>query len=135
MMDEYRQHLVLARQKAQEDYDKTLIYLSGGALGISFAFIDKLTDGPPFAWQCLLFIAWGSWIASLVIMLLSFRSSRAALERAIEEVDNYTVDTVDKRPGGIFAVVTEHANWLGLFTFLAGLVAIGVFVWKNLGST
>jgi len=38
-LQEYRTHLVAAEQKAQEDYDKTVISLSGGALGISFAFI------------------------------------------------------------------------------------------------
>ena len=131
-MDEYRQHLVLAEQKAQEDYDKTLIYLSGGALGISFAFIDRLTVGPPFAWQLLLFSAWGLWIASLVIMLLSFLFSRAALRRAIEEVDQ---NKVGSRPGGIFAKWTEAFNSLGGVCFLIGLVTIGIFVWINLGTT
>lgn len=131
-MDEYRQHLVLAEQKAQEDYDKTLIYLSGGALGISFAFIDKLTAGPPFAWQWLLFLAWTSWVVSLVIMLASFLLSREALRCAIEEVDQ---NKVGSRPGGIFTKWTEVFNRLGGICFLIGLVTIGIFVWINLGTT
>ena len=50
----------------------------------------------------------------------------------MEEVDN---DKFARRPGGIFTVCTEGANWLGLFFFLAGLIAIGVFVCMNLGTT
>ena len=45
-LQEYRAHLVSAAQKAQEDFDKTLLALSGGALGVSFAFVkDIVGDG------------------------------------------------------------------------------------------
>ncbi|WP_134984071.1 hypothetical protein [Xanthomonas axonopodis] len=44
---EYRQWLVVAEQKAQEDYDKTVLTLSGGALGISFAFVKDIVGQNP----------------------------------------------------------------------------------------
>jgi hypothetical protein len=128
-MDEYRQHLVLARQKAQEDYDKTLISLSGGALGISFAFLDRLTNDPPYAGYFLLFSAWGSWLFCLVTMLASFYLSRMALGRAIKEVDNQSVVL---RPGGWLSLLTELANVVGGILFFIGLIALGIFVWLNL---
>ena len=36
---EYRKDLIALEQRAQEAYDTTLLTLSGGALGVSFAFV------------------------------------------------------------------------------------------------
>ncbi len=44
-IQEYREHLVLADRKAQESYDKTVLSLLSGALGISFAFVDGFLQG------------------------------------------------------------------------------------------
>jgi len=40
-LQEYRKHLVAAEQQVQADFDKTVLSLSGGALGISFAFVKN----------------------------------------------------------------------------------------------
>ena len=44
-LQKYRDFLIAAEQKSQEDYDKTVIALSGGALGISFAFATDIVGG------------------------------------------------------------------------------------------
>lgn len=45
--DEWREHLVSAEQKSQEDLDKALLSLSGGALGVSLIFLkDVIGQGP-----------------------------------------------------------------------------------------
>jgi hypothetical protein len=41
-MKEYRDHLVLSKKEAQRDFDKTVFALSGGAIGVSFAFITDI---------------------------------------------------------------------------------------------
>lgn len=127
--DQYRQYLVQAEQKAQEDYDKTLISLSGGALGISFAFIDRITTGPPFVGDLLLFLAWGSWVCSLLIMLTSFFLSRLACGQAIDEFDS---GNIGSRPGGKFSWWTQFSNVWGGVLFFFGLLSQGVFIWMNL---
>ena len=76
---QYREHLVQARQKAYADFDKTVFALSGGALGISFAFIDKIIGDAPMLSPHLLQIAWFSWATSLTMVLVSFRTSTRAL--------------------------------------------------------
>lgn len=40
----YRSHLVAADERAQENFDKTVLSLSGGALGVSFACSPKPTS-------------------------------------------------------------------------------------------
>ena len=42
MSEEYRNGLIAAEQKSQDDYDKTIISLSGGALAISVVFIKDI---------------------------------------------------------------------------------------------
>ena len=57
----YRESLEALKQKSQDSYDKTVLSLSAGALGLSFAFVkDIVGSWPPqaYAW---LFAAWVSW--------------------------------------------------------------------------
>jgi hypothetical protein len=38
---EYRAQLVAVQRKSEEAFDKTVVTLSGGALGVSFAFVTN----------------------------------------------------------------------------------------------
>ncbi|MDD5774068.1 MAG: hypothetical protein PHX78_11450 [bacterium] len=92
---EYRNHLVAAEQKAQEDFDKTVLSLSGGALGISFAFIKDIVGAGPFEKLFFLLFSWISWSSSIIIVLLSFFFSHLALRQAINQVDKKISTTSD----------------------------------------
>jgi len=55
----YRADLITGRQKAQEQFDKAVLSLSGGALGVSFTFVDKFVPkGSVVEHSNLLIIAW-----------------------------------------------------------------------------
>lgn len=71
---QYRDHLVLARQKAVEDADKTVLSLSGGALGVSFAFLNDVVGPNPEALPHLIraWMSWGGSIDSADFLLLQF---------------------------------------------------------------
>ncbi len=129
----FRRHLVLAEQKAQDDYDKTVIALSGGALGISFAFIENFVDSSAMSATSCLFSAWVSWGLSLLLVLASFFSSHLALQKAIEQVDKD--DGTDKTDlGGFWNRMTKFANAAGGILFVVGLGFLLVFVRLNLGG-
>ena len=127
-MNGYRQHLVEARQKAYEDFDKTVFALSGGALGISFAFIDKIVGEAPIVSSGLLLAAWFCWVASLTVVLASFYLSVRALSAAIRRHDEKT----PKPERTAFALLTEIANGLGALLFVVGLICMVLFVVPNL---
>jgi len=129
---EYRQHLVLARQKAQEDYDKSVLALSGGALGISMAFVEKVVGPGAIHRSGLLVASWMCWAASVACVLVSYFLSRHALLGAIEAVDSGQSEL--RRPGGRMSVATEVANVLSGLLFLIGVVTIAFFVVVNLGG-
>ena len=60
----YRLHLVAAEQKAQEDFDKTILSLSGGALGVSFVFLKDIVGPEHVAAPAWLFAAWLTWASA-----------------------------------------------------------------------
>jgi hypothetical protein len=106
VLSEYRQALLPAEQKAQEDCDKTVVSLSGGALGVSFAFVkDLLADRAP-ACLWLLEVAWLAWGLSVTAILVSYFTSRFALRRAIHQVDDRSI--LRQQPGGKFTTWTQY---------------------------
>jgi hypothetical protein len=127
---EYRTHLIKAEQKAQEDFDKTVLSLSGGALGISFAFVKDMIGTDPIQISGLLFSAWICWGLSVTSVLLSYYTSNLALRKAIKQVDEGKI--YDERPGKCFDVITAVLNLLGAILFFAGVVLITIFVAFNL---
>jgi hypothetical protein len=86
-LQEYRAQLVAAEQKAQEDYDKTVASLSGGALGVSFVFLKDFVGSAQIHFSGFLLGAWICFGLSVTVVLFSFFSSNLGLRRAIKQVD------------------------------------------------
>lgn len=129
---EYRQWVVAAEQKSQEDFDKTVLSLSGGALGISFVFLKDVIGPHPIALSGVLLGAWFSWAFSTFSVLASYYLSHLALRRTISQIDDGTI--YEQLPGGAFAKSTATLNAIGAILFLAGVCCITVFAGANLSS-
>jgi hypothetical protein len=129
-LSSYRDHLVLARQKAQEDYDKTVVTLSGGGLGVTFAFLEKVIGNGPATTPELLFAAWLCWAVSISGVLASYFLSRVSLQKAIEQVDSE--DYPPRRPGGWTRFATEAFNILSGALFVVGVIVAAIFALHNL---
>lgn len=129
-LQEYRNHLIAAEQKAQEDFDKTVLSLSGGALGISFAFIKDIVGAGQSHNTFLLLLSWVAWGFSISSVLMSYFFSHLALRRAIEQVDKDKIH--NGRPGGCYDFITATLNCVGGLLFLAGVIFIIIFVGYNL---
>jgi hypothetical protein len=129
-MAEYRTWLVAAEQKSQEDFDKTVLTLSGGALGISFAFLKDIVGPQPIVLSGFLLAAWFAWAFSTFSVLTSYYLSHWALRRAIGQVDDGTI--FKQPPGGVFARLTAVLNATGAILFLVGVCCITVFAVANL---
>ena len=127
---DYRQWLVVAEQKAQEDYDKTVLTLSGGALGISFAFVKDIVGDSPILHSSWLVLAWVFWALSTSAMLGSFFVSRLALRKAILQCDDGTIFC--KPPGGFYTRLTRWLNGSGALLFLLGVCFMAAFVQTNI---
>lgn len=126
---DYRKHLVDARQKAQEDYDKSVLSLSGGALGVSFAFVKDIIGDDQIVASFLLMLAWGLWGLSSLFILISFYMSHLSLDRAIQQIDK---GQYPYRPGGVAVHITNFLNAAGGIMFFLGICSIAAFVFFNL---
>ena len=129
-LSEYRKHLIGAEQKAQEDFDKAVLSLSGGALGISFAFIKDIVGVGSINNPGLLLFSWGCWGSSIIAILASYFFSHLSLRKAINQVDS---DEIYKgHPGGAFDWITAFLNACGGILFFVGVILMIVFVAFNL---
>ena len=128
-LTEYRVHLIEAGQKAQEDFDKTVLMLAGGALAVSFAFVKDLIGPGPISSKALLVLSWVCWSGSLTAVLLSYYASYLTLRKAIKQID---AGERPPNPGGRLRLLTLVLNALGGLLFLTGVVLMIVFVWFNL---
>ena len=129
-LQEYRSLLITSEQKAQEDYDKTVLSLSGGALGVSFAFVKDVVGSQSMAHSEFLLMAWIAWGISATCVLASFYFSQQALRRTIKQVDANKV--YEQIPGGFFSRLTAILNASGGLLFFIGVVLITIFVSQNL---
>jgi hypothetical protein len=126
---EHRNYLTEAHQKAYEDFDKTVLLLSGGALGVSITFVKDIIGPGMLLGKRALLWSWGCWVASLLMVLLSYYFSQLTLSRAIAELD---AGLNPQRPGGVYRKFTLLLNALSGLLFFVGLILFIIFVSKNL---
>jgi hypothetical protein len=127
---EYRDLLQDLEQKAQEDYDKAILTLSGGALGISFAFCKDIVPLASAIHKTWLAVSWISWAVSLTCALLSLFTSILALGKAVDQVDDETI--YSEHPGSISDWATLCFNIMSGVGFIVGVGAMIAYVTLNL---
>jgi hypothetical protein len=131
-LEQFEQKLLSFAAAAQSSYDKHIVTLSGGALGVTFVLFDKLSND--LRDPTLLALAWVCWTASICFALFSHSSSAKAFQykanlvrEAIDKNENY------KEPLHNFAdSITKHFNFLCGFLFVFGVILMVFFVFSNL---
>lgn len=125
----YRQHLVFASQKAQADYDRNVMALSGGAIGVSLILLRDIIRQSGGQARLLVVGAWIAWGASILVVLVSFLLSKSALDTAINQVDAGLI--YEQKPGKGFSTVLPLLNIGSGLLFLIGIVLLAVFVYDH----
>jgi hypothetical protein len=120
------------RQSSADSFDKSMMTLSSGALGVSLAFIKDIVPLERALWLNLLRVSWLAFAICIVITVLSFRASTIALkkhedllrkayaQRKVPEPEDYWLLKVCTRGAILF--------------FLVGLACTMLFVEKNVSS-
>ena len=129
-ISEYRKSLLTLEQQMQSDYDKAIMALSGGALGVSMTFLKEVVVKQGIHGGCFLLSAWICWGLSVTCTLASFYTSTLALRRAVQQTDDKTI-YLELR-GGRYNRATKILNAAAGMLFFAGVVSIVVFVAHNL---
>lgn len=128
-LQKYRDVLVEADHQASLNYDKAVMTLSGGALGISVTFLKDIVPMPIATTKILLFVSWIAFAISLASILISYLFSMESLRKTIRQVDDGTIYT--KPAGGFATKLTEFLRILASVGFLVGVIG---FIWFALAN-
>ena len=136
--DDYRALLIERELRVGEGYDKTLITLSGGALGLTVTFTGELVGEGAIVGASWLLGAWIAWSVSLGSLLSAYYFGRLSYKQAREQLDEYMQQEENQQAeqpdyGAPFSRYVEWLNAVGGVSFFGGLVSIVWFSFLNLG--
>lgn len=121
-----RDELYQIRNDSFDSFDKSILTVTGAALALSIAFLDKI--GSPFSVKtfCLICITWICFFLVFVFNITSFYFSRKNMDRKIGELD---VNYQDQLKGG--GKVKEHIEkdfWYKKATLFCNNMVLIVFI-------
>ena len=127
-----RQASIEAEHSDAEHYDRWLLTLSAGALGISIAFLKDIAPNPDPSTHCWLITAWTSLIAAITATVGSMQVSQWAFQRYRALLDKQHAGNPEASQRNNPKTVLQWLNWLSLFLFVTGISALAVFSFQNL---
>ena len=117
--------------EADQKYEKYIVALSAGALPLSVTIFLHFQDALPETALPWVFVAWFSWILSVLVVVLSLKTSYKSHRKAIEQIsDDAALDRVydDKEIlGGCWRWWTNFFSNSALVLFVIGTVAFLAF--------
>jgi hypothetical protein len=118
-------------------YDKWVLTLSGGALGLSITFIEKIAKNPTADTLFWLKVSWACLILSLLFELLSLITSQSAIRENRRELD--LAHSENRAPGFAFprrfTNITNGLNWGSLLLFVFGITFLCIFSFPNIDQS
>lgn len=132
---EYRKRLAEREHKIGDGFVKTLLTLSGGALGLSFVFIKDIVGKSTIKSGNILIASWSILTLSLTSILIVLYLNMIAHRCAINQIDEDEEPKRDqKTAGGKCAEAIPWLNFVSVFTFIAGVIFLFIFAFNNLGG-
>ncbi|MCK5564326.1 MAG: hypothetical protein KAJ07_03695 [Planctomycetes bacterium] len=129
---DHRQTLIESRFQISIGLDKAILTLSAGALAISMTFITDIIKTPTSIWQ--LITAWFLFGVAIASDLLSIYFCQMAYGKGIKNLDaNYSEQTSTHNKNN-WSIVTRVGAVVSIFTFILGLLFLGLFIRINLNN-
>jgi hypothetical protein len=127
-----RKALVKAEQACADHFDKGIMTLAAGALGISLVFIEKIAPTPDPKTLNLLYMAWFSLVLSLLATLSSLLTGQYAFRRARVILENkfFPEQTSGNSKNG-WAIFSQILNWSSVVMFITGAITLALFSIEN----
>lgn len=128
-----RKLLISADLEYARIFDKAILTLTAGAFGLSLAFIKQIAYPIKGGNKLILILSWIGFALSLLFTLVSFLTSQSACKKQIKILENQYLNNC-----GITSIKNKYAQWtlilniLSIIFFIAGVIALAVFVAINL---
>jgi len=118
-----RQALVEGEKMQSHLFDKAILTLGAGALGLSITFITKIAPKPKLG-ICLI-LSWGFLTLSILSTLLSFLLSQKAHRKQREVLKSELL--CDKEMKNPFAIWVARFNIFSIAFFISGIIFLVLF--------
>ena len=125
--DTYLEQLNKAYIESSSQFDKQILFIASGALGISLAFIKDIVKLDIATSKNLLLLSWIFFGAVILICILSHYTSLKAINFKIENLYQKK-DKTSK----LFDFFTKLFNILMILFLAAGLILLFVFIGINI---
>jgi hypothetical protein len=133
--DEHRRKVWEDLKSGSENFDKYMVTLSSGALGVSLSFVKDVVPLKEAVCVSLLIASRVSFVICILITLISFRLSIHALEEMLPCLDAYYLrNEADAFNKHLKSFSTRAVDWcanLGIIFFVLGLIFTMMFVGAN----
>ena len=133
MFNSFRDELNKRQLSNTENYDKAILTLSSAGLAISLTFLKTIVPISSAQYMVLMKISWWSFLASIILSLVAYIVSNAAITREMERAEKYYLEqneSVFSKPN-IFSVINNWLNKIiGLF-FSCAVIMLVVFFTLN----
>ncbi len=129
---DYRSRLLDGEANAYQQFDKAILYMAGGALGVSFAFVDKFIKSCQVIDASLLIYSWTLWGFSLLFALAGFYLAPFAFRKATRQYDKNKIP--GEHVGGWYDYAVVICNLLCAALFIIGVFTMIRFVSLNYGG-
>jgi hypothetical protein len=135
-----RKSLVEGEKTTADNFDKNILTLAAGALGISLVFLEKIAPEPNPKTLIYLYLSWASLVSSLLAILSSQLTGQYAYRRARVLLEDEFFPEEKKencKKGNWWAKTTQFLNWASIFAFVFGTALLVYFSIQNvkLGSS
>jgi hypothetical protein len=117
-----------------ENYDKSILSLASGGLGLSLAFLKDFVPINVAVQPRLLYWSWVAFTVAIISTIISFLTSNSGLERTKRKAYAYYLEHDDEAfdKSNWFDRMTHGANWLSGISFVGALVLSTAFLAVNL---
>ena len=134
---EERKSLIEFKFEESRLFDKAILTLAAGALGLSLTFVRQIAPEPDSWTKPILAASWGSFSLSLLCTLISFLTSQYACSKQIEILEEEYLkadDSPKKKPKlrNLWGAYTRKLNWVSIALFIIGAILLSIFGFANL---
>lgn len=84
----YREQVQVVANKSEDEFEKRLLYIAAGALGLSFSFITDIVSLNESKFKWLLIAGWGFLTTCILINLLSHIWTKHCANKIIDTIDD-----------------------------------------------
>jgi hypothetical protein len=129
--DKYTEEQYQALKYSYEQFDKNVLFIASGALGISFAFIEKIIPNLKQATvKCLLIDSWYCFAGVIFMCLVAHFVSSQAISWAIR--NNPSVNKHYNRTRSILNWIIRILNISMIIGLLVGIISLIRFINLNI---